>query len=188
MLGREQKLKVRLVAIKLPKEQADIRRRKAKKDRDKRLNHSKKYYEMLEYSFFITTENEKVFSPHQIAELYGLRWRIETIFKCWKSNFHLQKLIPQDRSLTKERAEAIIYMMLIFILLFQVTIYNAAQAAAAKAESGGVSLLRLCKYLSNHIDLFFEKKINYLMPQILYYCRYDKRSDLQNFVQKLKLT
>lgn len=188
MLGEKQKFKIRLVVIKLPQEQADIKKRKAKKDRDRRLNHSKKYYDMLGYSFYITTENEKRFSPCQIAGQYGLRWRIETIFKCWKSNFHLQKLIPQDRSLTKERAEAIIYMMLIFILLFQVTIYHAAEIATEKAKGGTISLLKLCKYISNHIELFIKKNLNSLMPQILYYCRYDKRCDLQNFVQKLKLT
>ncbi len=187
LLGKEQKLKVRLVAQKLPQEQAAHRIRKAKSNGDKRLNHSKEYDQMLGYNLFITTEGKECFSTMQIAQLYKLRWRIETIFKCWKSNFHLQKLIPQHCSLTKERVEAIIYMMLIFILLFQVTTYNAALFAAEKMENCCISLLRLCKYIANNIDLFFEHNLNAMMPQILYYCRYDKRYDRQNFVQKIKL-
>lgn len=188
MLGKEQKLKVRLVARKLPQEQVANRIRKAKNNRDKRLNHSKEYYQMLAYNLFITTEDEEQFSITQIAQLYQLRWRIEIIFKCWKSNFHLQKLIPQNCSLTKERVEAIIYMMLIFILLFQGTIYNAALIAAEKVENCCISLFRLCKYIANNIDLFFENNLNAMMPQILYYCRYDKRCDRQNFAQKIKLS
>ena len=118
------KVLVRLVAQKLTQAQADSRVRKAKNHRDKRLNHSKDYYQLLQYNLFITTEEEKTFSIDQIAQLYQLRWRIETIFKCWKSHFHLQKIIPQNCSLTKERVESTMYMMLIFILLFPVTIYN----------------------------------------------------------------
>ena len=188
MIGKDKKIKARLVAVKLPQAQAANRRRKTKKDRDKRLNHSKEYYEMLGYSLYLTTEDKELFSADQITGLYGLRWRIETIFKCWKSNFNLQKLIPQNCSLTKERVEAIIYMMLIFILLFQVAIYNASLVAAEKIKNGHISLLKLCKYIASNINLFFENNLNEMMPQILYYCRYDKRYDRQNFAQKLKLT
>ena len=124
LIGKEKTVLVRLVAQKLTQAQADSRVRKAKNHRDKRLNHSKDYYQLLQYNLFITTEEEKTFSIDQIAQLYQLRWRIETIFKCWKSHFHLQKIIPQNCSLTKERVESTMYMMLIFILLFPVTIYN----------------------------------------------------------------
>ena len=124
LIGKEKKVLVRLVAQKLTQAQADSRVRKAKNHRDKRLNHSKDYYQLLQYNLFITTEEEKTFSIDQMAQLYQLRWRIETIFKCWKSHFHLQKIIPQNCSLTKERVESTMYMMLIFILLFPVTIYN----------------------------------------------------------------
>lgn len=177
-----------MVAQKLPQEQVANRIRKAKNDRDKRVNHSKEYYQMLAYHLFITTEDEECLSVTQVAQLYQLRWRIETIFKCWKSNFHLQKLIPYNRSLTRERAEAIIYMMLIFILLFQVTIYNAAFFAAEKVKNCYLSLFKLCKYIAENIELFLNTDLDKLMPQILYYCRYDKRCDRKNFIQKLKLS
>ena len=74
------KVLVRLVAQKLTQAQADSRVRKAKNHRDKRLNHSKDYYQLLQYNLFITTEEEKTFSIDQIAQLYQLRWRIETIY------------------------------------------------------------------------------------------------------------
>ena len=187
LIGRDQKLKVRLVILQLPQEQANLRRKRAKENRDKRLNHNAAYYEMLEYNLFITTEEETVFTAKQIAQLYGWRWRIESIFKCWKSHFNLQKIIPQNGSLTKERAEAIVYMMLIFILLLQVTTYHYVLLATEKIENCCISLMKLCKYIAGNIELFLTDSLTSIMPKILYYCCYDKRCDRKTFVQKIKL-
>jgi hypothetical protein len=171
----------------MPTEQANLKRYRAKKDRDQRLHHSKEYYQMLDYSLFITTENEQVFTAKQIAQLYGWRWRIETIFKCWKSHFHLQTLIPQDRSITKARVLTIIYMVLIFIVIFQVYIYQCVMQQADQ-QSCSISLSKFCKYIANFVHFFFEETLNSLIPEILYHCRYDKRNDRKNFVQKIKLS
>ncbi|MEO8150607.1 MAG: IS4 family transposase [Bacteroidia bacterium] len=108
LIGAEQKVMMRLVILPLSKEQANQRRYKAKHDRDQRFNHDKKHYEMLGYSLLITTESKNVLTPLQVVKAYGCRWRIESIFKCGKSQFHLQKLFPSHVSISKQRAEAII--------------------------------------------------------------------------------
>lgn len=187
LIGNEQKVKVRLVILPLSLEQASQKRLKAKHDRDKRLNHSAEYYKLLGYSIFITSESQSLFSAKQIANIYGLRWRIENIFKCWKSQFHLQKLIPKNCQLTKERVESIIYMMLIFIILFQFTIYNYMIIQSEKIKNSFISLTKLCQYITNNITRLFEQTLRTLTPEILYYCAYDKRKDRLNFIQKLKL-
>ena len=56
-----------------------------------------------------------------------------------------------------------------------------------QAKNCYISLFKLCKYIANNIDLFFENNLNVMMLQILYYCRYVMRNDRQNFVRKLKL-
>lgn len=81
LIGCEQKVKVRLVILPLSNEQANEKRYRAKCDRDKRMNHSAEYYELLAYCLFITTECKTRFTAMHIAKLYGLRWRIENIFK-----------------------------------------------------------------------------------------------------------
>ena len=80
LIGREQRLKVRLVILPLSDEQANEKRYRAKCDRDQRMNHSEEYYELLGYCLFITTECKTKFTAKHIAKLYGLRWRIENIF------------------------------------------------------------------------------------------------------------
>lgn len=185
LIGKKQKVKVRLIALPLPEQQASIRRRRARQDRDQRLNHTKEYYKLLSYQLFITTEDKQILSSTQVASIYGLRWRIESIFKCWKSGFQLQKIISQTCSLTKDRVLAIIYMMLIFILLFQVTIYNQVRKATEKIENKLISLLKLCQYITSHFLPFLEQSFRSLMPLIIYHCRYDKRHDRQNFLQKI---
>ena len=186
LIGEKQKVKGPLVALPLTEEQASIRRRKAKENRDQRLNHTKEYYKLLSYQLFITTEVKRIMTSKQVALTYGLRWRIESIFKCWKSSFHLQKTISQTCSLTKDRVLAMMYLMLIFILLFQVAIYNQAMKALEKKKIVFISLMKLCQFITAHLNLFFEKNFRTLMPLIIYHCSYDKRHDRQNFLEKIK--
>lgn len=185
IIGTAKKVKVRLVVMPLQEEQANQKRCRAKSDRDKRKNHSQEYYELLGYCIFITTESKAKFSANQIAKLYGLRWRIESIFKCWKSQFKLQELIPKSCALNKVRVESIIYMMLIFIVLFQVAVYNYMVIKAEQKQNCSISLIKLCQFISNNIAKFFEKSLDKLEDGILYYCVYEQRNDRENYAAKL---
>ena len=188
LLGKRHRVPVRLIIEPLPQQQADYRRMKAKQDRDYRLNHDKDYYELLGYRLFITSEDQSVLSTSQIAKVYGLRWRIESLFKCWKSQFHLQRLIDPNVSYTKQRVQAIIYLMLLFILLFQVSLFQYFQSSSCQIKGGAISLVKLCRYMSSNFKRLLENPFQKLLPEIIYYCRYDQRGDLKNFTQQLLLT
>jgi hypothetical protein len=86
--GEKHRFPLRLIAVPLPQEQADERRRRARADRDKRLNHSKEYYALLSWTLLITNLPEESLSAEQMQGLYAARWRIENIFKAWKSLLH----------------------------------------------------------------------------------------------------
>ena len=58
LVGIDEQPKLRLVITPLPATQAAERRRKAKQDRDKRLNHSKGYYTLLGYAIYLTNIGE----------------------------------------------------------------------------------------------------------------------------------
>ena len=186
ILGKDKKIKVRLVAIKLHSEHAKARKQKAKKDRDRRLNHNKKYYELLEYNIYITNVPQEDCSSNEIMKYYQLRWRIETIFKCWKSNNYLQQLIPRCVSLSKERVEATILMSLLSILLIHHRIFQIMDNYWNNIEHGAISMQKVTSFVNDNFKFIQNsKKEGTIFDFIIYYCRYDIRSDRYNFVQKM---
>jgi hypothetical protein len=92
LMGKKHKMPVRLLAFPLPQSVADSRRRKARSDRDRRTNHSKEFLALLSWNFFLTNADQSILPPKQAARLYRLRWRIEILFKSWKSHLGLSSL------------------------------------------------------------------------------------------------
>lgn len=184
LLGNKYKLLVRLVAIKLPDSIANERRRKAKIDRDKRLNHSKEYMELLGWNIFITNVGNDIWNAQQVTRAYCTRWGVEILFKCWKSNFNIASLV-KDVSMTKIRVEALLYTMLLFISLFQLRVYNYFLWRIYYMKGVFISVVKLSKFVKEHIELVLGiSDLERLLPIIAYYCCYEKRKKRLNFIEK----
>ena len=86
-VGREQRLACRLIAWRLPQEQADRRRRKLRRDyRDKYGSEpSAERLAWCDWTVLITNVPEALLSPEEAAILYRARWQVELLFKRWKS-------------------------------------------------------------------------------------------------------
>lgn len=190
-IGQKQQLPCRLVAIKLPPHLANERKRKAKNDRDKRLNHSQEYMKLLEWSIFITNIGAEVWGWGSILQAYKVRWYIEIIFKGWKSHFNIACLVPEypnkkkvlekDLERYKTRIDSIIYMMLIFVALFQVHFYLYWVFKIFEKHNKQVSLLKLCKFVSLNTErIFNSKNIDEFEDEIAYYACYEKRKQRVN--------
>lgn len=122
----EAQLRVRVVAVKLPEAVAAERRRKARQNRDQRWQPSARYLALLGWAIFVTNVSREIWSASTVAQVYGLRWRIETIFKAWKSHFRLTE-VPCG---TATQLEALIYGRLLFVTVF-------AQTCAGAGAYGG---------------------------------------------------
>jgi hypothetical protein len=184
--GKETPVKVRLIAIKLSDNQASERRRKAKKDRDKRLNHSSDYYDLLDYVIFITNVEPAKWNYQQIAEAYRLRWNIEILFKSWKSGFRIEHLIPEARTNT-QRVESILYLILIYITLFQLLIYTPLRWSIYEKTGKHLSIIKLAKLIKSKPLNWMKIGLNTkLKTEITYYCCYDQRQDRINEEMLLK--
>ena len=188
LMGAQYKAPVRIVGITLSSERAAMRRRIEKKHADSRANHSKQFYQRLGYDIYVTSQDLQNIAVPDIVRLYSMRWRIENIFRSWKSHFQLQEMIPQNRSLTRERALAMVYMMLIFVVLFQAKIYHMVLLYMNKFKRSQISLIKLSKFIADNIWQILFQQWKYLMPQIAYFSQYDKRSDRLTFMQKHSLS
>lgn len=116
---KNERLKCRLVAIKLPEQVVNERRRKAKiKNKVKVLTalHS----EFLAWNIMITNVPKEVISLEAVYNIYRIRWQIEIIFKSLKSNLNLDKLGIGGKAQT----QCILYGRLILIVLFTAVYSN----------------------------------------------------------------
>lgn len=84
LLNNEEKTPVRLLSAPVSQEVANYRRMKAKKEM-KGHNPSAAVLALMGWTIFLTTAAKEV-DFAGILRIYGLRWRIEVIFKTWKSH------------------------------------------------------------------------------------------------------
>jgi hypothetical protein len=184
LVGR-QKLPARLVAIKLPEAVAAERRRKAKRNRDKRCKPNATYLALLGWAIFITNVDGTVLSARSVAQVYGLRWRIETIFKAWKSHFRITE-VPDG---SPEQLLSIIYARLIFLTVMIQFCSQSWPDAWQVHRPPPRSLLKMTALLGDFfLQLFLEawdiRITEALLIQLDYHGRYERRKR-QNFTENL---
>jgi DDE family transposase len=86
-LGKKKKLSSRLIAWRLPKEQADRRRRKLREEtlRKRGREPSAERLAWCDWTILVTNTPVELLTPKETAILYGARWQVELLFKRWKS-------------------------------------------------------------------------------------------------------
>lgn len=93
LLGPE-RVPVRLVALPVPEEVANLRRHKAKisAQRRRRSPPGAEHLFLMAWNLFVTNVPAATWRPKILVLVYRLRWRIEIIFKTWKSHLGLRQL------------------------------------------------------------------------------------------------
>jgi len=90
LLGKKEKLEVRLIAYRVPSEVVNQRMRKQREVARKQGGTVKKDRKnWCKFTFLITNVSEEVWKPEVLATVYKLRWKIELVFKSWKSLAHI---------------------------------------------------------------------------------------------------
>jgi hypothetical protein len=187
-LSDNEKTAVRLVARPVDQATADKRRMKAKKEM-KGHNPSKLFLELQSWTIFITTITPDQADFNTLLKIYGLRWRIETIFKSWKSNMHFDHI----HNVSKCQLIITIIMRMIMFLIINQLIYNPFKKLISMKMDRNVSLLKLTKYiirnptriasllkdLKNNTDV-----VSQSISTIARHCVYEKRNR-QNFEQQI---
>jgi hypothetical protein len=118
----------------------------------------------------------------------GCDCQIETIFKAWKSHFHLEDMPAGSRA----QVETLLYARLLLITLFEVR-FLARWDYQYQDRAAPLSLLKVAAFLQLYLPLTLLSALQprleaALLKQIPYHCTYERRSKRKNFVEKLKLT
>ena len=187
-VGASAQLPARICAVKCPPKVIRQKRRAAKKNRSAKANHSKDYIELLGWTIFLTNVAEETLSAQQLLEVYGYRWRIEIIFKCWKSHLNLDKLFNTQAKLTKENVDITLFLCLVWITLFFARMYNFFLHEIYTKKKKILSVLKFAKFVKEHFtELLTNPNSDFWIDHLAYYCSYKKRNDRLNFCEQVYL-
>jgi hypothetical protein len=94
----EQKLKLRVLAVRVPEAVAEARREQVRKDakgRGRQLGQRK--LELCDWNILVTNAPAELIGAHEGWELRRVRWQIELVFKVFKSGGGLEKTQARSR-------------------------------------------------------------------------------------------
>jgi len=184
LLGSE-RVPVRLVALPVPEEVANQRRHKAKLSAQRRHRSppGAKHLFLMGWNLFVTNVPPETWRPKSLVQVYGLRWRIEIIFKTWKSHLGLRQLNCRTPTLLQL---SLLTKLLFCALVCQFT--DLLELACAPGEH--VSLLRVGRILGQ-FGCWFSAKVlgisvaRWLEFNLARHAFYERRPDRQNYYELL---
>lgn len=151
--NKNTRTKVRLVAVRLPENIINERRRKAhKKAKSSGKMLTEAELELLSWNIIITDVPETMLSVETICELYRIRWQVELIFKSWKSQFEIDEM----NNVGKDYFECILYGKLIVITLIT-ALYAYIADEVFRGKQRIVSMQRFIKNLREKADLLLHR-------------------------------
>lgn len=115
LLGQEQRLPSRLIAWRLPQEQANRRRQKLRQETMKKKGRepSAERLAWCDWTILVTNVPADLLTPQEAAVLYRARWQVELLFKRWKS----QGLVAELSGTTVERQMVRVWSRLVAVLV-----------------------------------------------------------------------
>ena len=184
LLGAE-RVPVRLVALPVPEETANLRRHRAKASAQRRHRSppGRHHLSLMGWNLFVTNVPVSIWTPKALVAIYRLRWRIEIIFKTWKSHLGLRQL--------NCRTPALLQLSVLTKLLFCALVCQVCDVLELHcAEGNHVSRLRLGRILGQCAGWFSALVLGISVSQWLqfslaHHVFYDRRRDRQNYYQLL---
>ena len=186
LVGKKEQVPLRLIAIRLPDSVVAQRIRKAKKNRNKKANHNSDYYELLKWNIFLTSVGKTIWNAKQAAHAYTLRWRIEMMFKTWKSHLNLAKMFEHKQSLSYERVMIQLYLIISWMVLFLMPWYRFFSRKALKNNTLRLSIAKFTQWVKGRFnDLVLAKRLEEFWKIVQHYCLEEPRQNRMSQAQIL---
>ena len=179
LLNNASRTRVRLVTAPVDQETASLRRMRAKKQA---VGHhpSQAVLELMDWTIFITTIPAALAGFKAILAIYGLRWRIEIIFKAWKSHMKF----PLLHRVSKLQLAILLKARLLIIAACANVVYGPMERMLLQNYDRQLSLLKFMRFLSQSPARFIRvfqslslsnKENRVLHQAIVRYCCHDQR-------------
>ena len=184
VLAGEDQVPLRLVAEPVSAEVANVRRHQARQNRDQRLHPSAERLFLLGWNIFLTNVPADVWPPKALFWVYRLRWRIEIVFKAWKSHLRFVEL--------NKRNERMVRLSVLTKLLYCMVVTHFTDTLESLCgQPQQVSLLRVARMLGQCAGLFAAAVLRltpaeWLAHQARTHIFYERRSDRKNFYELVK--
>ena len=142
LLNNRDRTRVRLLSAPVNEETANLRRMKAKKENPGH-NPSEAVLALMGWTIFITTIARKDAGFKAILVTYGLRWRIEILFKTWKSHLNFDVL----HRVSERQLRIHLTARLLVITACTNWLYKKYYQIIKKAHARDLSLLKFLNYV-----------------------------------------
>jgi hypothetical protein len=130
----------------------------------------------MSWSIFLTTIDDPAIGFQQILALYGLRWRIENIFKTWKGNFNFAKV----HRVSESQLRVLLIARFIMIVVLYQDIFLPLTRLVEATTDRVLSLMKFMRYITRNLSRIPElmsctSPLCVGFRALLLYCVYDKR-------------
>ena len=176
LLGNVHRLKSRLIAWRVPTEQANERRRKLVREaRSKRKKEpSRERLAWCDWSILVTNVPLEMLSAQEALVLYRARWQVELLFKRWKSQNLVATLSGASETRQMVRVWARLAMSVLQHLLVAASVWGDPTKSLSKAcEAVRAFAGRLAASLGDTAAL--EAVLTAIAAVLARTCRRDKR-------------
>lgn len=185
LLGSQKKIGVRIIARRVKEEVANTRRMRARKESHHK-NPSKEALALMSWTIILTTIDDLEISFETLLTIYGFRWRIENIFKTWKSNFSFSKI----HNVSKNQLYVLMYARFIMITMINKIFIHLS--GIIKSKVGRLpSMMKFMRYIQKNSETLqrfakYDHISEKAIAAVIRYCMYDSRKRL-NFEDKFDI-
>lgn len=181
LVGKD-KVPMYLVVAPAEEQIADERRRKAnlkyrygsESKSNSKKNMTPEYYFLCGYTIFLTSITLNL-DFKEIFALYSLRWRIEIIFKTWKSHLNFENI----HNVSAHQLHILIYCRFIMNQVIYSKFYNCFLEHVLVKYNKIISIIALTKHLmlnfKQNLKDLNAGKTDYLTDKFSKFCTYGKR-------------
>ena len=177
VVGQAQRLPCRLIAWRLPQEQANRRRQKLRQEMmsKKGREPSAELLAWCDWTILVTNVPGELLTPPEAVVLYRARWQVELLFKRWKS----QGIVAELNGSTVIRQMVRVWSRLLAVLVQHWLVIAGVDGEATKSLSKAYEAVRdfasrLAAALTQAVDL--ERVLDDVRKTLAKTCRRDPRA------------